>query len=55
MIGISAQVSLYPLRRAHASTVIEQALSVFQAHGLTVRPGDKSTLVTGDDEAVFAA
>jgi uncharacterized protein YqgV (UPF0045/DUF77 family) len=54
MIGISAQVSLYPLRSAHTSPVIEQALHVFQAHGLTVRPGDMSTLVTGDDEAVFA-
>jgi uncharacterized protein YqgV (UPF0045/DUF77 family) len=53
MIGISAQVSLYPLRRAHVSPVIEQALHVFQAHGLAVRPGDMSTLVTGDDEAVF--
>ena len=53
MIGISAQVSLYPLRQAHVSPVIEQALHVFQAHGLAVRPGDMSTLVTGDDEAVF--
>jgi uncharacterized protein YqgV (UPF0045/DUF77 family) len=55
MIGISAQVSLYPLRRAHVSPVIEQALHVFQAHGLAVRPGDMSTLVTGDDEAVFSS
>lgn len=54
MIGISAQVSLYPLRSAHVSPVIEQALRVFQVHGLVVRPGDMSTLVTGDDDAVFA-
>jgi uncharacterized protein YqgV (UPF0045/DUF77 family) len=53
MIGISAQVSLYPLRQAHVSPAIEQALHVFQAHGLVVRPGDMSTLVTGSDEAVF--
>jgi uncharacterized protein YqgV (UPF0045/DUF77 family) len=37
------------------SPVIEQALHVFQTHGLAVRPGDMSTLVTGDDEAVFAS
>jgi uncharacterized protein YqgV (UPF0045/DUF77 family) len=55
MIGISAQVSLYPLRQAHLSPVVEQALHVFRAQGLTVRPGDMSTLVTGDDEAVFAS
>lgn len=55
MIGISAQVSLYPLRQAHMSPVIEQARHVFQAHGLVVRPGDMSTLVTGNDEAVFAS
>jgi uncharacterized protein YqgV (UPF0045/DUF77 family) len=48
------QVSLYPLRQAHLSPVIEQASRVFRAHGLAVKPGDMSTLVTGDDEAVFA-
>ncbi len=53
MIGISAQVSLYPLRQAHLSPAIEQALHLFQTHGLDVRPGEMSTLVTGDDEAVF--
>jgi len=39
MMGISAQVSLYPLRSAHMSQVIEQALRVFRAHGLAVRSG----------------
>jgi uncharacterized protein YqgV (UPF0045/DUF77 family) len=53
MIDISAQVSLYPLHQAHVSPAIEQALHVLQAHGLVVRPGDISTIVTGDDEAVF--
>ncbi|MCW5785512.1 MAG: thiamine-binding protein [Nitrospirales bacterium] len=53
MIGISAQVSLYPLRQAQISPAIEQALHIFQGHGLVVRPGDMSTLVNGDDEAVF--
>lgn len=55
MIGISAQVSLYPLRQAHLSPLIEQALRVFRAYGLAVKSGDMSTLVTGDDEAVFTS
>lgn len=54
MMGISAQVSLYPIRRAHTSPVIEHALRVFRAHGLVIWPGDMSTLVTGDVDAVFA-
>ncbi len=53
MIRTSAQVSLYPLRSGHVSPSIEQALRVFRAHGLAVRPGDMSTLVTGDNEDVF--
>jgi uncharacterized protein YqgV (UPF0045/DUF77 family) len=54
-MGISAQVSLYPLRQAHVSPVIEQALHIFQAHGLAIRLGNMSTVVSGDDEAVFAS
>lgn len=54
MIAISAQVSLYPLRQAHLSPLIDQAGRVFRAHGLAVKSGDMSTLVTGDGEAVFA-
>lgn len=55
MIGIAAQVSLYPLRQASLSPAIDQALQVFQEHGLSVGPGAMSTLITGDDAAVFAA
>ncbi|MCR4406864.1 MAG: Ykof family thiamine-binding protein [Anaerolineae bacterium] len=55
MIGIAAQVSLYPLRQASLSPAIDQALRTFREHGLSVEPGAMSTLVAGDDTAVFAA
>jgi len=55
MIGLSVQVSLYPLRQESLSPAIAQALRIFQQHGLEVEPGAMSTLLVGDDEAVFAA
>jgi len=55
MIGLSAQVSLYPLRQESLSPAITQALRIFRQHGLEVEPGAMSTLLVGDDEAVFAA
>lgn len=55
VIGIAAQVSLYPLRQASLSPAIDEALQIFRKHGLDVEPGAMSTLITGDDEAVFAA
>jgi uncharacterized protein YqgV (UPF0045/DUF77 family) len=53
MSKTAAQVSLYPLRSARVSPGVEQALRVFRARGLSVRPGYMSTLVTGDNEEVF--
>jgi uncharacterized protein YqgV (UPF0045/DUF77 family) len=55
MIGISAQVSLYPLRQESLSQPIDEALDAFQAHGLQVEPGVMSSLITGEDAAIFAA
>ena len=55
MIGIAAQVSLYPLQQASLSPAIDQALQIFREHGLDVELGAMSTLITGDDAAVFAA
>jgi len=55
MIGISAQVSLYPLRQERLSPAIQEAVRAFTAHGLEVQVGSMSTLVWGDDEQVFAA
>jgi uncharacterized protein YqgV (UPF0045/DUF77 family) len=55
VIGISAQVSLYPLRQESLSPAIDEALEVFRAYGLDVELGSMSTVITGDDAAVFAA
>lgn len=55
MIGISAQVSLYPLGQEDLSPAIDEALNIFRHHGLDVMPGSMSTLISGDDAAVFSA
>ena len=55
MTGISAQVSLYPLGKEDLSPAIDEALRVFGQHGLEVIPGSMSTLISGDDEAIFSA
>lgn len=55
MSGISAQVSLYPLRQAALAPAIEAALRIFRQRGLDVEPGVMSTIITGDDAAVFTA
>ena len=54
-MALTAQVSLYPLRQAHLSAAIHQALDIFRGHGLEVIPGAMSSLVSGEDETVFAA
>jgi len=55
VIGIAAQVSLYPLRQETLSPTIQEALRIFREHGLHVEPSAMSSLVIGDDAAVFAA
>lgn len=59
MIGIAAQVSLYPLatgqQAEELSPAIDEAIQTLQAHALDVQPGAMSTVVAGDDAAVFAA
>jgi uncharacterized protein YqgV (UPF0045/DUF77 family) len=55
MIGILAQVSLYPLGKEKLSPAIDEALRVFDQHGLEVIPGFMSTLISGDDETIFSA
>jgi uncharacterized protein YqgV (UPF0045/DUF77 family) len=54
-MALTAQVSLYPLRQPHLSAAIQQALDVFRGHGLEVVSGAMSSLITGEDESVFAA
>jgi len=55
MTGISAQVSLYPLGQEDLSPAIDEALRIFHQHGLDVAPGSMSTLISGDEAAVFSA
>jgi uncharacterized protein YqgV (UPF0045/DUF77 family) len=55
VIGIAAQVSLYPLRQESLSPAIEKTLQIFRKHDLHVEPGPMSSLITGDDGEVFAA
>ena len=50
-----AQVSLYPLRQASIGPAIRQAVRVLRQHELEVRMSEMSTLVWGEEKAVFAA
>ena len=52
---LAAQVSIYPLRQPSLSPAIDRALDIFRSHGLKVTPGTMSSLVSGDDEALFTA
>jgi uncharacterized protein YqgV (UPF0045/DUF77 family) len=52
---ITAQVSLCPLRQVSIGPVIREAGRVFRQHGLETRIGEMSTLVWGEEQAVFAA
>jgi len=52
---ITAQVSLYPLRQASIGSPIREAVRVFRQHGLETRIGEMSTLVWGEEQALFAA
>jgi uncharacterized protein YqgV (UPF0045/DUF77 family) len=52
---LSAQISLYPLRRTHLSAAINDALQHFRRRGVATCPGPMSTVVTGERHAVFRA
>ena len=54
-MSIAAQVSLYPLRQTSIGPPIREAVRVFREHGLGMRMGEMSTLVWGEEQAVFAA
>ena len=52
---ISAQISLYPLRQASLSPAIEKAQHILKQHPLKISAGPMSTIVSGEDEAIFDA
>jgi uncharacterized protein YqgV (UPF0045/DUF77 family) len=55
MSVITAQVSLYPLRQISIGPAIREAVHALRQHGLETRIGEMSTLVWGEERAVFAA
>lgn len=55
MYGITAQVSLYPLRQDNLSPSIDAVIKALDRDGVESREGSMSTLVWGDDEKVFPA
>jgi uncharacterized protein YqgV (UPF0045/DUF77 family) len=52
---LSAQVSIYPLRQKSIGLPVREAIRVFHRDGLETRTGRMSTLVWGEEQAVFAA
>lgn len=55
MIGMAAQISLYPLRQKSLGPAIKEALSTWEEYDLRVEPGAMSSVIVGDDTEVFAA
>jgi uncharacterized protein YqgV (UPF0045/DUF77 family) len=54
-MNVTAQVSLYPLRQASIGPLIREAMRAFREHGLGTRVDEMSTLVWGEEQAIFAA
>jgi uncharacterized protein YqgV (UPF0045/DUF77 family) len=52
---IEVQFSVYPLREAQLSPVIEKAVSIFKDFDLPVEVGSMSSVTYGDTEIVFKA
>ncbi len=52
---LGCQFSIYPLRQAGIGEPIEAAIQAARAEGCAVRVGNLSTLLTGDEDQVFAA
>ena len=50
---IAAQVSIYPLRQNRFSPAISRATELLKQHGLNVESGSMSSVVSGEDEALF--
>ena len=55
MSVISAQVSLYPLWQESIGPAIREAVRIFRRYGLKTRVGEMSTLVWGEEQALFEA
>jgi uncharacterized protein YqgV (UPF0045/DUF77 family) len=53
-MNVTAQISLYPLRQVSIGPTIRELVRVFRESGLENRVGVMSTLVWGEEQAVFA-
>ncbi len=51
----SAQLSVYPLRQERLGPAIAIVRAALQAHGLEPQVGPMSTIVTGENQVIFAA
>jgi uncharacterized protein YqgV (UPF0045/DUF77 family) len=51
----SAQISIYPLRQARLGPTVESVRATLAEHGLTTKVGSMSTIVVGEDRAIFIA
>jgi uncharacterized protein YqgV (UPF0045/DUF77 family) len=54
-MGISAQISLYPLGKDHLTEDISEFVTILQKNGLRCDVGRMSTTLYGDADAVFDA
>ncbi len=55
MNEITAQVSLYPLRQVSLGPAVREVVRLFRERGLGTHLGAMSTLVWGEEQAVFGA
>jgi tRNA-Thr(GGU) m(6)t(6)A37 methyltransferase TsaA len=53
--GVTAQVSLYPLRQPELAPAINDALVIFHEYDLDVTSGTMSTLISGNGAHIFKA
>jgi uncharacterized protein YqgV (UPF0045/DUF77 family) len=54
-MGVTAQVSIYPLGQGQLEPAIKAVWDAFRAHGLQYEAGPMSTLLGGNEETVFHA
>ena len=53
-MNVQAEISLYPLRTRDPGHAIEEFLGQVKAAGVTVSPGNMSSMISGDVDAVFS-
>jgi uncharacterized protein YqgV (UPF0045/DUF77 family) len=55
MKSVSAQISIYPLRRRSVGKAIDGALNALRAYDVEVETGPMSTYIVGEEIEVFSA